>query len=181
MKTLLIGSQDPVAIGAIVSAIVDLIVPVAVLKIDAPSYMNRQLFGFGEIFQGACNRAHHALALKSKVTAAAIGSECGIVPKSGQYFYFDALQIVTVDGCLLGTWSKPLPLPSVHVHEAHMRGFSRVTVGEVVVEAYQFRRQKFSPFDIHTILTGGQVTRKQILAEAAKKLFRQALLKGWFN
>ena len=77
--------------------------------------------------------------------------------------FFDTaiIVILTKDGREIILTSAGLPIPKLYVEKAKALGFDKTTVGSVIAS-----EMGGDPDDPHTILTGGKVSRIQVLIDA---------------
>jgi len=131
-----------------------------------PSGVREQPVGFEETFRGALARAKGAR--KADPRAVAIGIESGIFRFGGTTLDMAIIAILTPDGRQIIASSAGFEFPEEYVKIAEARGFESTTVGSVIAE--KFGGDSTDP---HSALSGGKVSRSEILAEALALGLRQ--------
>ncbi len=159
-----IGSVSDIKNRAVVAAVHRLeILYSCFVMIKADSGQNEQPENYAETYAGAKRRA--SIAKETDQNAVAIGIENGIFnlgsDEDPEYFDIAVIVILTKDNREITLTSAGLPIPKQFVQKAKALGFDKNTVASVIA-----REIGGDPNDPHTILTGGKVSRVQVLIDA---------------
>lgn len=154
-----LGSTSAHKLGALKEACDRLGIKVEVKTFSAESEVNAQPFGFDETYKGAFSRAKSAQSENPE--APAIGIENGIVPVGENFVDLAVVVVLTPDGQTMVGTSAGVEFPREAVETARERGFETTTAGDIIAET-----MGGSKTDPHSMLTHGNVSRKELLVEA---------------
>jgi len=152
--------------------------------VRAESGINEQPVGHEQTLQGAFNRLSDLKEqLKTRSAETNIGTSQILVSiENGIYRvadkWFDIAYVVVEDnrGNIAISPSAGIEYPSQFVDEARNRGFASTTVASVMAEKLQDASIGTDP---HKYLTGGRITRQQLLEEAFEAAQHQLGLKAY--
>jgi len=167
-KGIKLGSTSAHKLEALKEACVRIGIEVEIAGSPAESKINAQPYGFDETYKGAMNRARNTQLENSQATA--VGIENGIVPIGDRFVDLAVVVVLTSDGQSFVGTSAGIEFPKETVEEARKRGFETTTAGDVMAET-----MGASKTDPHSTLTGGKVSRKEILVEAVSAVLSRAL------
>lgn len=166
-----VGSVSPLKLAAVKDACKILGWTSTVSCLNATSGQNDQPVGFQEIWNGAYNRA-------SKVKSCGgnylyVGIENGIIEvkkSNSRSITLDiaVVVVITSENQVITTTSPCFELPQKYVKIARKRGFDRNTVGSVISE-----KLGGSADDPHHKLSGGKISRQDLLIDALIRAFQQ--------
>ena len=152
--------------------------------VRAASGINEQPVGHEETLQGAFNRLNNMkeqLRTRSAETnidilKILVSIENGIYRAADRWFDIAYVVIEDNRGNIAISPSAGIEYPSQFVDETRNRGFASTTVASVMAEKLQDASIETDP---HKYLTGGRITRQQLLEEAFEAAQHQLGLKAY--
>lgn len=163
-----LGGMSVHKLDALREACVLVGIDIKIIGIPVESGINAQPYGFDETYEGAMNRAKNAQTENSQ--AVVVGIESGIIPIGDKFIDMAVVVVLTSDGRSFVSTSAGVEFPRDVVETARTRGFKTTTAGSIVAEI-----MGGSGTDPHSTLTGGKVTRKELLTEAIITVLSQVL------
>lgn len=167
---IVIASSSKEKIGALEAACERLKISTEIISCPAISGVNEQPYGLEETLKGAKTRADNARALHKDKTV--IGIENGLIPCGTHFIDLAVLIVIKPNGETCVGTSAGISFPTAAVNVAKSRGFKKNTAGSVIAEMLGGK-----PSDPHQTLTGGVVSRKEILTDALVALLSRASLR----
>lgn len=137
-------------------------------EVGAESGVNAQPYGFEETHAGALNRAKGTL-VESGANMA-LGIENGIVQVGDKHIDVAVVVVLLKDGRSFVGTSAGIEFPETAVEGARQQGFETVTVGSIIAKTLGG-----SETDPHSFLTGGKVSRRELLTEAVVAVLARAM------
>jgi non-canonical (house-cleaning) NTP pyrophosphatase len=137
-----------------------------IVSVPVASGVASQPVGEDETLRGARQRAMSAKAVDSSVCA--IGIENGIRQVGNGWEDWAVIVLLPADGTEIIVHSDGVAVPTDIVEVARARGFSTTTVGAVLAERFGSLSD-----DPHTFLTGGRVSRQELLVSAVVRALAQ--------
>lgn len=159
-----VGSDSAVKVNAVLGVMSELLLDGYVGGYAVSSGQNAEPEGFEAILLGAINRAENLKPLVS-TEHYRVGIENGVIrfPLYSLTLDLAVIVVITPKGQRYFSVSPAVVFPEEMVRQAEQAGFEQTTVGSVIAKALGG-----SPKDPHSILTGGRLTRAEILAMGVK-------------
>jgi len=165
---LMLGSTSVHKLEALKDACSRIGLDIDINSSSAESEVNAQPYGFDETYTGALNRARNAQ--KQSPDSPALGIENGVVPVGDKFVDLAVVVVLMPDGKSFMSTSAGIEFPKEAVERARAKGFDTTTVGSVIAET-----MGGSGTDPHSFLTGGKVSRREILTHAIEAALSQAI------